>query len=231
MSKNKFNIQGKLNVAVKTAKGRKSSSTAWLNRHFNDKFVNMAQKEGFLSRAAYKLIEINDKFSILSKARNILDLGASPGGWSQVIIRHANTKKFLAMDLLDIGISDANLNFLKGDFNSPEIQDQIVTFFAGEKIDLIVSDMAPNFIGHKQTDSLRSVALCEEVLLFCQDNLALGGNLVIKAFKGMGEVALLSEVKKSFTKVSCFKPEASRKESSEYYIIATNFIGDASNEE
>ncbi len=217
--KNNFNIQGKLQVKVLSARGRKNSSTAWLQRHLNDKFVNMAQRDGFLSRAAYKLIEIDNKFSFLSKAKKIVDLGASPGGWSQVVMRNSKIDNFLAVDLLEMEVSDKKLTFLQGDFNDLKLQEQIVKYFQGEKIDLVLSDMAPNFLGHKQTDSLRSNALGEEVLYFCRENLVVGGHLVMKSFKGSGETELITEAKKLFTKIICFKPEASRKESSEYYLI------------
>ncbi len=210
---------------VKTAKRRKTSSTRWLKRQLNDPFVAKAKLDGYKSRAAYKLIEINDKFHILNAGDNVIDLGAAPGGWSQVaakIIKSdtASAKnKLVAIDLLPIeGIAGVT-SFVK-DFFDDDAKDLIVNTLDGQLADIVLSDMASNTTGHSQTDHLRILDLCENALLFALTILKPGGHFVAKIFRGGAETNLLTIAKQNFKKVKHFKPDSSRKESSEFYLIA-----------
>ncbi len=210
---------------VKTAKKRKTSSTRWLKRQLNDPFVHKAKLDGYKSRAAYKLIEIHNKFHILKPGDNVVDLGAAPGGWSQVaakIIKSDNISsknKLIAIDLLPIekiaGVTSFTKNFFDDDTKS-----LIINELKGELTDLVMSDMAANTTGHSQTDHLRILDLCENALIFALKILKPGGHFVAKIFRGGAENNLLTMVKQNFNKVRHFKPESSRKESSEFYLIA-----------
>ncbi len=207
---------------VKTAKNRSTSSTKWLNRQLNDPYVVLSKAEGYRSRAAYKLLEINKKYNLIKSNSSIIDLGAAPGGWSQVAANITkNTGKIIAIDLLDMPeIKD--VVFFKGDFCEPENQDKII-FLLNGKADLVMSDMAPNTTGHKATDHLRIMDLCERVFYFAKFALKTGGSIIIKIFQGGAEAHVLSEIKKSFISVKHYKPEASRKDSSEIYLVATGY--------
>lgn len=207
---------------VKTSRGRKKSSTKWLQRQLNDKYVALSKHEGYRSRSAYKLIEIDKKFNLIKPNINALDLGAAPGGWSQVLSEKLNekAKSIVAVDLLDMD----NINgveFIKGDFYDSIILEKIKLI--QPNTDLILSDMSPNTTGHKQTDHLRIIDLCEKVLNFAIDNLNIEGSLVIKIFQGGAQKDLLSNFKANFAKVKHFKPPSSRKESTEMYLIAQGF--------
>jgi len=212
-------------VRVKTAKGRKNSSTKWLQRQLNDPYVEMARNEGYRSRAAYKLLEINDKFNILKKNTKVLDLGAAPGGWSQVsarITQSPNSKpSILALDLLEIepipGVITLQKNFL--DANAKDVIIDIL----GEKLDVVMSDMAANTTGHSKTDHIRIMELCEKAALFSMEVLKPDGCFIAKIFKGGTEDYLLTQIKQNFSKVKHFKPKSSRPESSEEYLVATGF--------
>lgn len=210
---------------VKTAKRRKTSSTRWLKRQLNDPFVAKAKLDGYKSRAAYKLIEINDKFHILNAGDNVIDLGAAPGGWSQVaakIIKSdtASAKnKLVAIDLLPIeGI--AGVTSFEKDFFDDDAKDLIVNTLDNQLADIVLSDMAANTTGHSQTDHLRILDLCENALIFALTILKPGGHFVAKIFRGGAETTLLTIAKQNFKKVKHFKPDSSRKESSEFYLIA-----------
>lgn len=211
-----------LSVRVKTAKGRKVSSTRWLRRQLNDPYVEMAKKDGYASRAAYKLLEIDDKYPLLERSKRAIDLGSAPGSWSQVLAKKANFEKIIAIDLLEMR-AISGIHFIQGDFREESIQAQIIDLLEGDKLDLILSDMAPNMLGHKQTDHLRVIALCEEVVYFAAHHLADGGNMVIKAFHGGQFSDMIHQCKEMFQKVVLFKPKASRSDSSEMYMVCLNF--------
>ena len=210
---------------VKTAKRRKTSSTRWLKRQLNDLFVAKSKLDGYRSRAAYKLIEINDKFQILKPGANVVDLGAAPGGWSQVaakIIKSDSEKaknKLIAIDLLPIEGIGGVTSFEK-DFYEDDAKDLIIDSLDGQYVDVVLSDMAANTTGHSQTDHLRIMDLCENALIFALKILKPGGHFVAKIFRGGAEGDLLDLVKQNFKKVKHFKPESSRKESSEFYLVA-----------
>ena len=210
---------------VKTAKRRKTSSTRWLKRQLNDPFVAKSKLDGYRSRAAYKLIEINDKFQILKPGTNVVDLGAAPGGWSQVaakIIKSDSERtknKLIAIDLLPIEGIGGVISFEK-DFYEDDAKDLIIDSLDGQLVDVVLSDMAANSTGHSQTDHLRIMDLCENALIFALKILKPGGHFVAKIFRGGAEGDLLDLVKQNFKKVKHFKPESSRKESSEFYLVA-----------
>jgi 23S rRNA (uridine2552-2'-O)-methyltransferase len=219
------NIRSKT-VSLKTARGRKISSARWLMRQLNDQFVVQSKIDGYRSRAAYKLIEINEKFKIFKKGMNILDLGAAPGGWSQVvsnIIGNTSDPKILAIDLLPID-SIAGVKTMIKDFYEQDAA-EIITQELGGKVDVVMSDMAANTTGHNATDHLRIMVLCEKAATLSYDILKPGGCFISKIFKGGTEDEVLSEIKKKFTKIKHFKPKSSRKESSEEYLVATGFRG------
>jgi 23S rRNA (uridine2552-2'-O)-methyltransferase len=212
-------------VRVKTAKGRKTSSTSWLKRQLNDPFVAQARAEGYRSRAAFKLVEINDKFHILKPHIKILDLGAAPGGWSQIAAKLISSNQtqpnILAVDLLEIEPLPGVLTMVK-DFLDPDAKDIIIDALGG-KVDIVMSDMAANTTGHVKTDHIRIMELCEKAAKFSYEILKPGGHFIAKIFKGGTEVELLNEIKQKFGMVKHFKPKSSRKESSEEYLIAMNF--------
>ena len=210
---------------VKTAKGRKKSSTRWLMRQLNDPYVAKAKLDGYRSRAAYKLLEINEKFKILPPGMNVVDLGAAPGGWSQVAAKiiqsdNANAKnKLIAIDLLPIE-PIAGVTTLQKDFFADDTQSLITSHLNNQLADVVLSDMAANTIGHSATDHLRIIDLCENAFRFAMTILKPGGHFVTKIFRGGTEGDLLTEVKQNFTSVKHFKPNSSRKGSSEFYLIA-----------
>ncbi|MDR1691455.1 MAG: RlmE family RNA methyltransferase [Rickettsiales bacterium] len=205
---------------VKTAKGRKKSSTLWLKRQLNDEFAKKAKDEGLRCRACYKIQEIQDKYKFFTKGKKVIDLGAAPGGWSQVVIPLVGKNNVVGIDLLDIEPIDG-LIFKQGDFNDIEIQKWLSNQFG--KTDIIMSDMAPNTTGIKSVDHLRIMGLLEEVFAFAKENLKEGGILIAKVFRGGAENELLAEMKKSFKKVEHFKPKSSRSDSVEIFIIAQGF--------
>ncbi len=206
---------------VKTARGRKISSKKWLERQLNDPYVRRAQAEGMRSRAAYKLLEINEKTELLTPGLRVVDLGAAPGGWSQVAA--ARNCRIVALDLLDMDPLPG-VTFLKMDFMDDEAPEALKTALGGPA-DLVLSDMAPNTSGHKATDHLRIMALVEAAAAFAGQVLAPGGAFVAKVFQGGAEQTLLAGLKRDFSKVRHVKPPASRKESAEQYLVATGYRG------
>lgn len=220
MSRGKF-------VKVKTARGRTNSSTKWLQRQLNDPYVEMAKSEGYKSRAAFKLIEINEKFRLIKPNMKILDLGAAPGGWSQVAasIAGSNSKKpsVLAVDLLEMDTIPGVICMVK-DFLDEDAKEVIIKAI-GDKLDLVMSDMAGNTTGHSKTDHIRIMELCEKASLFSFEVLKPGGSFVAKIFKGGTEDHLLTKIKHKFSKVKHFKPKSSRQGSSEEYMVAIGFKG------
>lgn len=221
---NKGGRQG-LTVRVKTAKGRKSSSTKWLKRQLNDPFVERANREGYRSRAAYKLIEIDDKFNIFKDDSNVIDLGAAPGSWTQVACKKIDSKKgkVIGIDLQEVS-PISGVEFIQGDFLDEEVFNSLLKKI-DKKFDVVMSDMAAASCGHQQTDHLRIMALCEAALDFAIDVLKKEGAFIAKVLQGGAEANLLSLLKKNFKSVKHFKPKASRQDSSEVYVVALGFRG------
>ncbi|MBN8828458.1 MAG: RlmE family RNA methyltransferase [Sphingobacteriia bacterium] len=214
-------------VRVKTAKGRKLSSTRWLERQLNDPFVIEARERGYRSRAAFKLIEINEKFSLIKPGQVIVDLGAAPGGWSQVaseIVKPSEKKgQVLAIDLLEMG-EIPGVEILKGDFTEQKIVEEFSSRLKG-KPDIIMSDMAASSTGLPDIDHDRIIMLCEEVFKFAFQNLKTGGSVVVKVLRGGTESDLLKRVKQRFETVKHFKPKSSRADSAEIYLVAKGYKG------
>lgn len=215
--------QGKTGSGTKlrSARGRKASSTRWLSRQLNDPYVKRAKADGYRSRAAYKLAELDEKFGLLKGARRIVDLGIAPGGWSQLAREKAPQCAIVGIDLLPVdplpGVTIFEMDFL--DDTAP---DKIAAALDGRP-DLVMSDMAANTIGHKQTDHLRTMALVEAAAHFAIDNLDEGGAFLAKVLAGGTDNALLALLKRHFRTVRHAKPPASRKESSEWYVVAQGF--------
>lgn len=219
---------------LKNNKKRKLSSQQWLTRHLNDPYVQLAHQEGYVSRAAYKLLDIQEKYNLLTNKQSIIDLGAAPGGWTQVILQQylKPKTKLIAIDLLELQLppqlladNKLNDNFfnLQGDFLDLHIQQQIIDFCHGYKIDLILSDMSPNTSGSKSVDHLRIIALLEEVINFAKLQLNTQGALVVKVFQGGAIDTILKEIKPLFGKIQHYKPPSSRQHSKELYLIAKDF--------
>ncbi len=221
-----------LRVRVKTARGRKASSTRWLERQLNDPFVARAKREGYRGRAAYKILELDDKYRFLVPGARVVDLGCAPGGWSQVAVARVNALsdrrgkpvgRVLGLDLQEVEpIPGAELRQL--DFMAEGADIEVKKWLDG-KADVVMSDMAAAASGHKQTDHLRIVALCEAAAALAFDVLEEGGTFVAKVLAGGAEGELQAELKRRFRKVSNVKPEASRSDSSEKFVVATGFRG------
>lgn len=210
-------------TVVKTAKNRKISSTLWLQRQLNDIYVKKAKIDGYCSRAAYKLLEINKKFNLLKPNTKIVDLGAAPGGWTQVVSKLLNKKGLIvAVDLLPLKVTLENVIILQGDFLKEETVTQVKNSLNG-KADVVLSDMAPNTTGSKDLDHLRILALIEMAIKFSKQVLVQNGSLVIKVFQGGLEQELFKQIYSSFKEVKYFKPNACRKESKEVYLVAKYF--------
>jgi 23S rRNA (uridine2552-2'-O)-methyltransferase len=212
-------------VRVKN-KNRSQSSRAWLERQLNDPYVARAKSEGFRSRAAYKLAEIDDKARFLKKGARVIDLGAAPGGWSQVAAQRVaapNLGRVVAIDLL---VMDAlpGVSFVQGDFLDPAAPDQLKAMLGGPA-DVVLSDMAANATGHRQTDHLKIMALVEAAAEFAREVLSPGGTFLAKVLQGGTEGALLRLLKRDFATVKHVKPAASRADSAELYLLATGFRG------
>ena len=208
---------------LRTAKGRKISSTRWLERQLNDPYVKRAKAEGYRSRAAYKLIELDEKFGLLKGVKGVVDLGIAPGGWSQVVRKKAPAARVAGIDFLPTDPIDG-VAILQMDFMDEAAPDALRDALAGDA-DLVLSDMAANTVGHPQTDHLRTMALVEAGLEFAQEVLKPGGAYVAKVLAGGADNNLVAELKRHFTTVKHAKPPASRKDSSEWYVIAQGFKG------
>ncbi len=208
---------------VKTAKGRKVGSTKWLERQLNDPYVKRAKAEGYRSRAAYKLIELDDRFAFLKGVERVVDLGVAPGGWTQVVRKRVPKAAVVGIDLLPTDpIEGATL--LQLDFLAEDAPDRLREALGGPA-DLVLSDMAANTVGHPQTDHLRTMALVEAGLEFAGEVLRPGGAFVAKVLAGGADNHLVAELKRRFTAVKHAKPPASRKGSSEWYVVAQGFKG------
>lgn len=213
-----------LAVRVKTAKGRRSASTRWLKRQLNDPYVAEAQRLGYRSRAAFKLAQIDDKLGLLKAGSRVLDLGAAPGGWSQVVLERVGPKgRLVGIDLTEIEPL-AGATFLQGDFLDEEAPERLRDALGGPA-DVVLTDMAAPATGHAQTDHLRIMALAEAAYAFAREILAPGGAFLAKVLQGGSERSLLEALKRDFAKVRHIKPPASRKDSAELYVVAIGFRG------
>jgi 23S rRNA (uridine2552-2'-O)-methyltransferase len=208
---------------VKTAKGRTASQVRWLERQLNDPYVRQAKADGYRSRAAYKLIELDEKFGLLRGATRVVDLGIAPGGWAQVVRAKSPKAQVVGIDLLPVdpleGVTIFQMDFMA------DAAPQALADALGGAPDLVMSDMAANTVGHKQTDHLRTMGLVEAAAWFAVENLAPGGAFVAKVLAGGTDTDLLGLLKKHFTTVKHAKPPASRKDSSEWYVVAQKFKG------
>lgn len=210
---------------VKTARGRTAASTRWLERQLNDPYVRRAKAEGYRSRAAYKLIELDERFGVLKGSKRVIDLGIAPGGWSQVVKRQLPNATVAGIDLLPVdpidGVTIFQLDFM--DDSAPGLLQEAM----GGAADLVLSDMAANTVGHPQTDALRTMALVEAAHAFACDVLRPGGAFVAKVFAGGADSAFVAEMKRNFATVKHAKPPASRKGSVEWFVVAQGFKGRA----
>jgi 23S rRNA (uridine2552-2'-O)-methyltransferase len=224
--------QRELRVRVKTAKGRKLSSTLWLERQLNDPYVIQARKDGYRGRAAFKILELDDRYGFLKPGARVVDLGCAPGGWCQVAVARVNalgqnpkkpTGRVLGVDLQEVeAISGAEIHQL--DFLEDEADEKVKGWLGG-RADVVMSDMAAASSGHKSTDHLRIVALVEAALAFAFDVLEDGGTFVAKVLAGGAENEMQTMLKRNFRKVANVKPPASRADSSEKFVVATGFRG------
>jgi 23S rRNA (uridine2552-2'-O)-methyltransferase len=214
-----------LHQRVRTARGRTPQSTRWLERQLNDPYVKRAKAEGYRSRAAYKLIELDERFAFLKGVRRVIDLGIAPGGWSQVVHRQTPGARIVGIDLLPVDPLDG-VTIVQMDFMVDEAPARLLEELGGAP-DLVLSDMAANTVGHPQTDALRTMALVEAAHQFACEVLQPGGAFVAKVFAGGADSALVAEMKRNFTTVKHAKPPASRKGSVEWFVVAQGFKGRA----
>ena len=208
---------------IRTAKGRKISSTRWLERQLNDPYVKRAKAENYRSRAAFKLIELDERFGFLKGVKTVVDLGIAPGGWSQVVRRQVPGASVVGIDLLSTDPIDG-VTILEMDFMDEDAPDRLREALGGPA-DLVLSDMAANTVGHPQTDHLRTMGLVEAGLEFATEILRPGGAYVAKVLAGGADNNLVATMKRHFTNVKHAKPPASRKGSSEWYVVAQGFKG------
>lgn len=227
-----------LTVRVKTAKGRKLASTRWLQRQLNDPYVEEAKRQGYRSRAAFKLLEMDDKHHLLKPGGVVVDLGAAPGGWSQVAVARVKADvgegdggkegprgRVIAADLNEIE-PVPGADFMQVDVTDAEAGEMIRDALGGARVDVVLSDMAASSTGHRQTDHLRVIALAEAALDIAEDVLKPGGAYLAKVLQGGASGDLLNRLRKNFAKVAHVKPKASRQDSSEVYVLATGYRGE-----
>jgi len=202
---------------------RSKSSNQWLREHFDDQFVKKSQESGYRARSAFKLEEIAEKFNLLSGLKAVVDLGAAPGGWCQVIkAKSPKTEFIIGLDLLPIEPIDG-VDFIEGDFTSDEVYEQLLKLLGNRKIDLVLSDMAPNLSGMNAMDQPRCMLLAEMALEFCQQALQPGGAHVVKLFQGEGFDQHIQNIRQLFNKLVIYKPKSSRPRSREVFAVATGF--------
>jgi 23S rRNA (uridine2552-2'-O)-methyltransferase len=206
---------------IKTAKGRKTSSTRWIERQLNDPYVTKAKQLGYRSRAAFKIKEIDEKYNILKEGMYVVDLGAAPGGWCQIALEK-KCARVVGIDLLPID-EIPGVIFMQQDFMADAAPDMLKKALGGGRADVVMSDMAHNTTGHRDTDHLKIMALVEAGYDFALEVLKPGGTYLAKTFQGGAEIDLLNRMKKDFTIVRHVKPKASRQDSSEMYVMATGF--------
>ncbi len=210
-------------VKITTNKKMAASSRRWLEEHLNDEFVLRAKREGYRSRAVYKLLEIDDKDKLLRPGMTVVDLGAAPGGWSQVACRRLGKRgRVLALDILEMD-SLAGVEFIQGDFREDEAINGLMEMLGDSAVDLVMSDMAPNMSGVRDMDKTRAMYLVELAFELARQILRPGGDLLMKVFQGPGYDQLIKELRHSFGKVVTRKPKASRDRSSEVYLLARGF--------
>jgi 23S rRNA (uridine2552-2'-O)-methyltransferase len=215
-----------LKIRVKGGKNRKLSSKLWLDRQLNDPYVARAKREGMRSRAAYKLAEIDDKARFFKRGARVIDLGAAPGGWSQIAAKRVGAPQQGRVIAIDLLMMDPvpGVEFMQLDFLDPSAPDTLKTMLGG-RADVVLSDMAANATGHRKTDHIKIVALVEAAAEFAHEVLAPGGTFLAKVLQGGTEAALLGPLKRDFTTVKHVKPQASRSDSAELYLLATGFRG------
>lgn len=229
-SGNKFTKSGSRGVhtRVKTARGRSNSSVKWLQRQLNDPYVQQAKREGWRSRAAYKLIEMNEKLEVLKPGAHVVDLGAAPGGWMQVAAELCDAENsgsvIVGIDLIDIQAPPFT-RFMQGDFTDDDAPEKLRELMGVEKVHVVLSDMAPNTTGHAPTDHLRIMNLCEMAFDFSLEVLKPNGAFIAKTLQGGTENQLLTRMKQHFATVKHLKPKSSRQDSAEMYVAATGFKG------
>lgn len=215
----KDNATRMMHKKVKTARGRKISSKLWIERQINDPYVREAQIKGYRSRAAFKIEELDDKFNLLKHNSVVVDLGCAPGGWVQIALKRG-AKRVVGIDILPVDMI-AGADLIEYDFMAEDAPDKIRSYLEASP-DVVLSDLAANTTGHKQTDHLKTVALVEAAADFAMRTLRPGGHFVSKVFQGGAEFSLLNELKERFQTVKHFKPESSRKGSPEIYLVALN---------
>lgn len=208
---------------------RSKSSKRWLEAHFDDPYVKQAQKEGLRSRAVYKLSELDEKYGLIRPGHLVIDLGAAPGGWSEYAAPKVNSGvkpegRVIALDILEMDPING-VDFIQGDFTEQAPLEALETLLAHAKVDLVMSDMAPNMSGVAVTDQARAMYLAELTLEFAKDHLKPGGNMLVKMFQGEGFDAFVQETRTAFSKVLVRKPNASRPKSREVYLLARSFLG------
>jgi 23S rRNA (uridine2552-2'-O)-methyltransferase len=211
---------------LRSAKGRKVSSTRWLERQLNDPYVKRAKAEGYRSRAAYKLLELDEKYGLLKGVKAVVDLGIAPGGWSQVVRKKSPKAAIAGIDLLPTDPIDG-VAILQMDFMDETAPERLREAIGTDQVDLVMSDMAANTVGHPQTDHLRTMTLVEAGMAFACEVLRPGGAYVAKVLAGGADNHLVAALKRHFTTVKHAKPPASRKDSSEWYVVAQGFKGRA----
>ncbi|HEY7843034.1 MAG TPA: RlmE family RNA methyltransferase [Bradyrhizobium sp.] len=218
---------GRLHVTVRTGGKRKLSSKLWLERQLNDPYVAQAKRDGFRSRAAYKLMEIDDKHRLLKPGMTVVDLGAAPGGWSQIAAKRVGAAegkgKVIAIDLLEMP-EIPGVEFAQLDFHADDASEKLRAMMGG-RADVVMSDMAANTTGHRKTDQLRIVGLVEIAVAFAAEVLNPGGVFLAKVFQSGADAELLAQLKRDFASVKHVKPAASRQDSAERYVLATGFRG------
>jgi 23S rRNA (uridine2552-2'-O)-methyltransferase len=221
---------GRLHVQVKTGGKRKLSSKLWLERQLNDPYVAKARREGYRSRAAFKLIEIDDKYRLLKSGMTVVDLGAAPGGWSQIATKRVGSPekgKVIAIDLLEMG-EIPGVTFAQMDFLDADAPERLIAMMEGGRADVVMSDMAANTTGHRKTDQLRIIGLVEAAASFASEVLNPGGIFLAKVFQSGADAELVAQLKRDFASVRHVKPASSRQDSSERYVLATGFRGQPS---
>jgi len=220
---------GRLHVQVKTGGKRKLSSKLWLERQLNDPYVAKARRDGYRSRAAYKLLEMDDKYRVLKSGMTVVDLGAAPGGWSQIAAKRVGSAdgkgKVIAIDLLEMG-EIPGVTFAQLDFLAEDAPQKLLAMMGGGA-DVVMSDMAANTTGHRKTDQLRIIGLVEAAALFAGEVLNPGGAFLAKVFQSGADAELLAQLKRDFSSVRHVKPASSRQDSSERYVLAMGFHGGA----
>ncbi|MFJ7111258.1 23S rRNA (uridine(2552)-2'-O)-methyltransferase RlmE [Pseudomonas sp. NPDC098740] len=204
---------------------RSKTSLGWLKRHVNDPYVKQAQKDGYRSRASYKLLEVQEKYKLIRPGMSVVDLGAAPGGWSQVTSRLIGGQgRLIASDILEMD-SIPDVTFIQGDFTQDEVLAQILEAVGNSQVDLVISDMAPNMSGTPEVDMPKAMFLCELALDLAARILKTGGNFVIKVFQGEGFDAYVKDARQKFDKVQMIKPDSSRGSSREQYMLAWGYRG------